>query len=71
MNAAALLDGDRFIECTAEEWADLTEAQRSAKREHKVTDHPAPCITDATRVHLRTSAGHWCIPGAAEVILTD
>lgn len=68
MQAGDLRRGDTFIECSEEEWAELSERERKKLRRVKVLAIGPECKGDRTRVHLVTDVGNWCIPFVAPVI---
>lgn len=70
MIAGDLRKGDVFVECSAEEWDDMSKAKRLKVKRVAVLGLMPECRHDRTRVHLHTSAGDWCIPRVAPVVLT-
>lgn len=69
MNASALQDGDVFVECSAEDWVLMTPSQRDKLRTRTAHSDTVPCTSERANVHVSTSAGRWCIPAAAPVVL--
>lgn len=71
MNASQLSKGDLFVEVSPEAWAEMTVRERNKLPRVTVEGPIGYCRTDLTRVHMRTSKGHWCIPAVAPVTLLD
>jgi len=70
VNAQDLLPGDQFVEMTDAEWQSLAAGDR--KRARRITlDRVIGRCGKPDRLHLKTSAGDWCIPLEAPVILLE
>jgi hypothetical protein len=70
VDARCLLPGDEFAEIAPADYAALTPEDRAKLTRVAVKRHRGDCTTSPGRVHLDTTAGDWCIPGCAPVVLT-
>ena len=69
MDAFALMKGDKFADCDPDTWEEASSSQRNRISKVHVESDPVECPSDRGRVHLRTSAGHWCAPRVRPVTL--
>lgn len=71
MDAAALLEGDYFVEVDEATYAEMTPKERGKLRVRAALSGPQPCHTQPNSMHLRSSAGTWCLPRTSPVCLVD
>ena len=68
MIANELRPGDAFVCHSQAEWDAMSASERKRTRVAVLERRLGSCIT-YDRIHLRTSAGTWCIPKEAPVVL--
>lgn len=69
MQAIGLQAGDVFVSVEPEVWAEMTNRQRRDAGSAKVERRPELCTAHRDRIHVRTSAGDWCVPMSSPVTL--
>lgn len=67
MIADELRPGDTFVCYSDAEWAEMSASER--KRARRTTVEYRLSRSCIGKVHLRTSAGTWCMPKVAPVVL--
>lgn len=68
MQADDLRPGNVFLECSEDQWASMSNAERKRMHRVKVIARLGAC-TATDRTHIRTDRGDWCIPRVAPVML--
>ena len=67
MKITDLRIGDVFVEHSAEEWAEMPNGEKKKARRVTLEHAIGACRTAYDRIHLKTSAGDWCISVEAPV----
>lgn len=68
MHASDLIEGQTFVEVDPETWDEMSpREQHREKRVTMLSRHAEQCTAHRERVHLRTSAGQWCITAITPV----